>query len=144
MATKNNTYRNIPKAIGITLLSLLLMSTLLDAQTYSKQRIELPEIAIVNLLNGIRSDNNGVKKSCVYFAGKYKVLEVSQDLVEQIENSNDEELCQMIVWSLYQIGNDSCCEELQRVMKQHPLEKLKDFCNYLHKIKEYQTAVAKN
>ncbi len=144
MARKNRTHRNIPNLIGITLLILFLSSSKLSSQSTSFQQYEISELAISNIHNGIHSDNLGVKMNCIYFAGKYKILDVSRDLVEQIDISNDEELCQMMVWSLYQIGNDSCCEELQRVLKNHPSDKLKELCAYLHRIKEYQTAIAGN
>ena len=144
MATANNTYRNSSRVLGLTIMALFLMSCSFQPQTYSHQPVELPDIAIVNILNGIQSDNYGVKMSCIYFAGKYKIMEVSQDLVEVMKNSDNDELCQMLVWSLYQIGDESCCKELKTIIENHPSEKIRDFCNYLHKIKEYETAVAKN
>ena len=143
MATGNIKYRKCSRSLGLTIMALFLMSNTLISQTNSDQRVELPDIAILNILNGIQSDNHGVKMSCIYFAGKYKIVEVSQNLVEEIKDSNDDELCQMLIWSLYQIGDDSCCEELQAFVKNHPSEKLKVLCSYLHKIKEYETAIAK-
>ena len=144
MATANNTYRMGSRVLGLTIMALILMSCSFQPQTNSHQSEELPDIAIVNILNGIESDNYGVKMSCIYYAGKYKIKEVSQNLVEEIKSSGDDELCQMLVWSLYQIGNDSCCEELQTFVKNHSSEKLKVLCSYLQKIKEYETAVANN
>ena len=144
MATANIRYRKCSRILGLTIMALFLMSSTLISQTNSDQRVELPDIAILNILNGIQSDNYGVKMSCIYFAGKYKIVEVSQNLVKEVKGSNDDELCQMLVWSLYQIGDDSCCEELQAFVKNHPSEKLKALCSYLHKIKEYETAVANN
>lgn len=120
------------------------MSCSFQPQTNSDQRVELPDIAILNLLNGIQSDNYGVKMSSIYLAGKYKITEVSKNLIEEIKNSNDDELGQMLAWSLYQIGDDSYCEELQEFVKNHPSEKIRDFCANLHKIKQYETAVANN
>ena len=144
MATANNTYRMGSRVLGLTVMALFILSTLLHSQTNSDQQVELPDIAIVNILNGIQSDNHGVKISCIYFAGKYKIVEVSQYLVEAMKNSDNDELCQMLVWSLYQIGDESCCKKLKTIIENHPSEKIRDFCNYLHKIKEYETAVAKN
>ena len=144
MATANSTYRMGSRLLGLTVMALFILSTLLHSQTNSDQQVELPDIAIVNILNGIQSDNHGVKISCIYFAGKYKIVEVSQYLVEEMKNSDNEELCQMLVWSLYQISDESCCKKLKTIFENHPSEKIRDFCNYLHKIKEYETAVAKN
>ena len=143
MATTNNTTRKGSIILGMIVLALFLMSCSFQPQTNSDQHVELPDYAVINLLNGIQSDNYGVKMSSIYLAGKYKITEVSKNLIEEIKNSNDDELCQMLAWSLYQIGDDSYCEELQAFMKNHPSEKLKALCSYLHKIKEYETAIAK-
>lgn len=144
MATANNTTRKGSRSLGLTIMALFLMSCSFQPQTNSDQRVELPDIAILNLLNGIQSDNYGVKMSSIYLAGKYKITEVSKNLIEEIKNSNDDELGQMLAWSLYQIGDDSYCEELQEFVKNHPSEKIRDFCANLHKIKQYETAVANN
>ena len=144
MATTNNTYRKVPRSLGLTLMALFIMSSILNSQTISYQSVELPEIAIKNILQGIQSENDGVRMSCIYFAGKYKILEASQSLVEELKNPKNDELCPMLVWSLYQIGNDSCCEELQAFVKNHFSEKLKALCTYLHEIKKYETAIANN
>ena len=144
MATASKIYRMVSRILGLAIMTFILISCSFQPQPNSDQRVELPDIAIVNILNGIESDNYGVKMSCIYYAGKYKIREVSQNLVEEIKSSNDDELSQMLVWSLYQIGDDSYCEELQTIMKNHSSEKLKVLCSYLQKIKEYETAVANN
>ena len=144
MATAKNTYRKSSRILGLTVMALFLMSCSFQPQTNSDQRVELPDNTVINLVSGIQSDNYGVKMSSIYLAGKYKIMKVSKNLVEEVQNSNDDELCQMLVWSLYQIGNDSCCKELQSIVKNHPSGKIRDFCANLHKIKEYETAVANN
>ena len=120
------------------------MSCSFHPQTNSDQRVELPDYAIVNILNGIQSDNYGVKMSSIYLAGKYKIVDVSQELVEEIKRSEDDELSQMLVWSLYEIGNDSCWKELQAIVKNHPSDQLRDFCANLYKIKEYEPVITNN
>lgn len=144
MVTKNNTYRSIDsRLLGLTIITFFLISTMLYSQTNSDQRIELPDIAIQNLIIGIQSGNDGVMKSCIYFAGKYRIVDVSHELVEVMKNSESDELCQMLVWSLYQIGEESCCEEMRNIIENHSSETIRDFCNYLHNIKEFESAIAK-
>lgn len=143
MATKNRNGKSIPRFIGILALTTFFMSFSLQAQTNTDQNVELPDIAIVNILNGIQSDNHGLKMSCIYFAGKYKIIDISEDLVKELKKSDNEELCQMLVWSLYQIGDDKCCEELRKIVENHPSDKIRDFTKYLNTIKEYESAIAK-
>jgi len=104
----------------------------------------LPDAAIKSILQGIKSKNGGVKRSCIYFAGNYKIKEPSECLVEELTSLDDGELCSMVIWSLYEIGNESCCKELQEIVKNHDSAELKNFCSYLHKIREYEMAIAKN
>ena len=144
MATANSTYRMGSRFLGLVVLALFLMSCSFQPKTNLDQQVELPDKSVIILLNGIRSDNYGVKMSSIYLAGKYNIVDVSQGLVEVMKNSNDDELCKMLIWSLYEIGNDSCCEELRAIVKNHPSEKIRDFCANLQKIKEYETAVANN
>lgn len=144
MAHISKTYRMSSRVLGLTVIVLLLTSSFIHSQKSTEQKTEIPEIAIKNLLMGLESENDGVRLSCAYFAGKYKITEVSPKLVEAMKESNNDELCRMLLWSLYQIGNDECCIELQAVMKDHSSKDLKKLCEYLHKIKEYETAIAKN
>ena len=141
MATTNNASRKDSKVLLFTVLVLFAMSSFLNSQTHIVQKIELPDCAIQSILQGIKSQNEGVRKSCIYFAGKYKVLEASDCLVEELTNLDDSELSSMLVGSLFQIGNDSCCKELQTIVKNHDSEKLRNFCAYLSKIKEFELAL---
>ncbi len=142
MATTNRVSRKGSKVLLITVLVLFAWSNFLNSQTIIDQEIELSDAAIKSVLQGIKSENEGVKRSCIYFAGKYKIKEASECLVEEFPSLDDGELCSMLVWSLYQIGNESCCKELQIIVKNHDSEELKNFCSNLRKIKEYEMAIA--
>lgn len=142
MATTNNASRKGSKVLLLTVLVLFAMSSILNSQTHIIEELELPDYAIKSILQGIKSENEGVKRNCIYFAGKYKIKEASESLVEELPSLEDGELCSMLVWSLYQIGNDSCCKELQKFVKNHDSEELKNFCSNLSKIKEYGLSIA--
>ena len=146
MATTNNVSRKGSTVLLLAVLVLFAMSSILNSQTHIIEEIELSDCAIKSILHGIKSENEGVKRGCIYFAGKYKIKEASESLVEELPSLEDGELCSMLVWSLYQIGNESCCKELQNIVKNHDSEELKNFCSNLSKIKEYGLAIdlAKN
>ena len=80
--------------------------------------------------------------SLIYFAGKYKISELSQNLLEVLKNSTDEELCQMAVWSLHKIGDDASCKELQGLLEMHSSDKIREYCIFLNGIREYEKAIA--
>jgi HEAT repeat protein len=144
MDTTNNVSRKGSKVLLLTVLVLFAISSFLNSQILIIQEIELPEASIKSILQGIKSENDGVKKSCIYFAGKYKIQEASEYLVEELTVLDDGELCSLLVWSLYQIGDESCFKELQEIVKNHDSEELKNFCAYLSKIKEFELAIVNN
>ena len=144
MAFENKTYQNISRLLGILLLTLFLVSNSLLAHTESEQRVELLDIVKANILKGIQSDNYGLKMSSIYLAGKYKITDVSKELINEMKVSENEEVCQMLVWSLYQIGDESCCNEMRTIIENHPSEKIKSFCESMYKIKQYDSTKEKS
>ena len=144
MATKNRTYQKIPRLLGLLVLTFFLVSNSLFAQTESEQLVELPDIAKANILNGIQSDNYGIKMSSIYLVGKYKITDLSKELVKEMTVSENDEVCQMLVWSLYQIGDESCCNEMRTIIENHPSEKIKSFCESMYKIKQYDSTKEKS
>jgi hypothetical protein len=142
MATVYKTYRKIKKLFLVALLTLLLAPNILTSQAYTSQRIELSEAAMKNFQIGLKSDNDGIKMSLIYFTGKYKIRELSPNLLEVVQNSNNEEICQMAIWSLYQIGDDSSCIKLQELLEIHPSEKIREYCQFLESIRKYENSLA--
>lgn len=140
MATPKLSIRKVIRIIFILFLFIIISPNVHFSQTYSERSIELSERAIQNYLIGLRSENYGIRMSCLYFAGKYKLNEVSKELLEIVKNSNDDKLCEMAVWSLYQIGDEYCCEKLGYIIENHSSKKIKDFCNYLNNIRQYEIA----
>lgn len=44
---------------------------------------------IINISRGINSENEGLRKSSIFFAGKYKISEVTDLLEEELKNEKD-------------------------------------------------------
>ncbi len=66
---------------------------------------EFSETAIENLVAGINSDNNGLMRSSIYFAGKYQVAEASKALVNKLNSEKEPSNIILIALALYQIGD---------------------------------------
>ncbi len=145
MVVENRTYHKIPRLLGLFVLTLFLVSNSFLAQSSaSEENLELPELATLNILSGLQSDNYGLKMSSIYLAGKYKITDVSKELVKEMKVSDNEEVCQMLVWSLYQIGDESCCNEMRSIIENHPSEKIKSFYESMNKIKQYDSKSEKS
>ena len=126
----------------LTLIMLFFSTTLLFSQAKSDTGYDLPQIAIDNYLAGALSDNHGLKASCIYFLGKYKVLEANSQLIEQIGDTEDESLKILIAWSLYRIGEDSGLDKLEYMAVNSKSQDVKAFCSNLHGIKMLENALS--
>ncbi len=142
-----NSYRII-KILRFSLIFLLISTFSLFAQgksdhAYGRQDTEydLPQIAIDNYLAGAQSDNGGLKASCIYFLGKYRVLEANSQLIKEISNTADEDLKILIAWSIFRIGDDAGLEELEQLAINSESQNLKSFCSNLHGIKMLENAL---
>jgi HEAT repeat protein len=63
---------------------------------------------INNLKNGITSNNEGLRRSSIYFAGYYQVNELAGILSEQLYKSDDSKDRVIILMALYKIGGKDC------------------------------------
>ncbi len=127
-----------PSLSLLLLTGIFLIPFIISCQTVDNQKIHLDSSALKNYQDNLKSNNDGIVRSSIFFAGKYKLSEVAPDLLEILKNSKDEDLCKWAVWSIYEIGDDQCCSELQKILQNHPSKKTKELCNFLHNIKDYE------
>jgi len=70
----------------------------------SKSDVDVRESTIASLLEGLASDNMGLKSSCAYMLGKLKVTEAIIPLMRILHNDVNEELRISAALALYKIG----------------------------------------
>ena len=89
-------------------LSLIFVATVgeLTAQPNSIKNITDNKYALENLIEGIKSDNNGVKRSSIYFAGKYRIAEAEETLIEQLRKEQTPENRILIALVLYKLQSE--------------------------------------
>jgi hypothetical protein len=94
-----------PIYISITLLISPFTGIDSNAQSLPIDEITKNKYALDNLIAGIKSENCGVKRSAIYFAGKYGIKDVQDVLLEELKNEN--EPCTRILMALvlYELGN---------------------------------------
>lgn len=76
---------------------------------------KITKSSIENLKMGIKQENEGVRKCCIYFAGKYKISELTDDLVTQFVNEKNPQIRVLIALSLYQIQDGGSMEFLKKI-----------------------------
>jgi HEAT repeat protein len=92
------------KFVVYILITIFLVTTV-QAQENEFKQLPNKERAIQNLVIGIQSDNAGLKRSCIYFAGKYEVSEVVNELIELLGKEKDSSTKKVIALVLYKIGD---------------------------------------
>lgn len=94
------------------LLAILTASTVILAQSQKN----LTKNETQNLLMAIGSDNIGLKKSAMYFAGYYKVVEAAEALKNEMHNNADPSIQILAALSLFEIGDDTVLNDLQSLV----------------------------
>jgi hypothetical protein len=87
----------------VLLLVVFLLSTVAIAQKQSIGNVTTNEHALKNLIAGIQSENKGVKRSSIYFAGKYQIAEVEDVLIRQLHVEKDASTRILISLVLYEM-----------------------------------------
>ncbi|HSP86547.1 MAG TPA: HEAT repeat domain-containing protein [Ignavibacteriaceae bacterium] len=91
------------EAVVLITVFILLSGSVLNAQ--NDNPVKVKEVALKNLLVGIQSENEGLQRSSIFLAGKYKLtpaIDVLSEQLAEVENVNTRIL---IALSLYQIGS---------------------------------------
>jgi hypothetical protein len=83
---------------------------------------------------GIKSENKGLKKNSIYFAGLYLVDESAETLVEQLKVEEDPSLRILITKALYLIDNDKFMKEIKRLAKNDENQNVKEFAQRIYSI----------
>jgi HEAT repeat protein len=100
--------------LTVVLLSAFLVSAGF-AQKNSINEITNNEYALKNLVAGIQSDNTGVKRSSIYFAGKYRIAEAEDALINQLNEEEDAGTRILIALVLYEMGSEEGLLEVQKL-----------------------------
>ncbi len=88
-----------------TLITILLVTLLFSVTKMNAQEYNFSDREISNLVAGIESENNGLMRSSVYFAGFYKVKDAVASLVKKLETEDDPSNVILIAMAIYKIGD---------------------------------------
>lgn len=109
--------------IPAMLLAVLMLTTLVKAQnaenSYSKESVK-------TLVNGINSGNDGLTRSSIYIAGKYRVSEAVDALIEKMAEAKNPDTRILIVLSLYEIRDPKGMEAVKALSLNDISEKVRN------------------
>lgn len=137
MKTLKKSKHGSEKVFYILLTILFAAASVTFSQNINNNTV-IPESEKANYINGITSNNPGLKSSCIYFAGRYRLNEAGELLVKELKKSGEEDLSLLIAWSIYRIGEENCLEELNEIANNHNSKRLKTFCSHLNQQKKFE------
>ena len=100
-----------------------------DNKTSSKvviEKYDLAKNAIKSMLMGIKSENDGLRRSAIFYAGQYKIEEATDCLIEEFQKEKDPGTKILIALSLYKIGNPIAIDYIKDMVSNENNQKAKD------------------
>ncbi|MDP4116040.1 MAG: HEAT repeat domain-containing protein [Bacteroidota bacterium] len=102
--------------VSLTAVAALLLTAgtaTVNAQTVFENTKVVKSHGIPSLTLGVKSDNEGLKRSSIYFAGQYKIVEMVKPLTEQLRRENDASVRVLIALSLFEIGTPESMDAIK-------------------------------
>lgn len=69
--------------------------------------------ALENIVEGIHSENKGVRESSIYLAGQYRFIDTETALIEQLKVEKESDVKVLIGLALYRMNSEKGMKELQ-------------------------------
>jgi hypothetical protein len=107
----------------------LLVFTVSFGQTRRLSSMTNNKYALQNLEMGIQSLNGSVRKSAIYFAGKYEIIESEDALINQLKYETKAELKALIGLSLFSMKSEKGIKELQNLVSTDMNLKVRRMCH---------------
>lgn len=129
------------KKAGLVLLTITLLATATNAQENKYENKAITETAIANLICGIKNENEGVKRDCIYYAAVYKIYETIDALKEQLDDEENSSTRALIALALNKLGEDPGSEALSKYVSVDWNTRLKDTAAAFTTTNDYQAKV---
>lgn len=120
----------LTKSVLVLVLGLLLTNNIFAQNTLAE--FTKNKHALDNLLMGIHSENEGVRKSAIYFAGKYKVEETAQDLIDQLGKEENASIKILIGLALFEMNSKEGLEAMKKLSKSDTNTKVRRMATFIY------------
>lgn len=111
---KNGVKNNRKNLVGLLFVAFALLTfSAAFAQQSTLSELTKNRFASDNLKMGIKSENDGVRQSSIYFAGKYKLTEFEGALIDQLQNEKNSKIKALIGLSLYRMNSKDGMEVIK-------------------------------
>ena len=118
----------------ITLTSLVLVVLVLAVKPLSAQKVtdNNYKTAVANLIKGINSENKGLERASIYFAGRDRVTESVGALIERLNNEDDPSTRILIAVSLFEIRDPKGLDAIKELSVNDKNEKVRSISGLIY------------
>ena len=127
------------KVFSVFLLFIVLCSTSIFASNPpERDQLVISQNTIQSLINGIESDNTGLKTSSAYMLGELKITDAVIPLMKVMREDDNEEARIAAALSLYKLGTPLAMNAIRQAIRFDNSERVKKLClrfytDYLNK-----------
>lgn len=121
------------KILFFIICSLLILTTGNAEQPSNKNKEIQINRTIASLLQGLQSDNLGLKSGCIYMLGELKIDQAVIPLMKILKKESDEELKIAAALALYKIRDSRGMFSIKRAVKFENSERVKKFCDLFYR-----------
>lgn len=99
-----------------------------NAYTRPKTNVIIQQNTIESLLNGLNSENIGLKSSCAYMIGELQITKAVIPLMKMLRESENEDLRISAALALYKIGTPLAINAVKQAIKFDESERVSKHC----------------
>ncbi len=121
---------HLTKTVLVLVIGLLLTNSIFAQNSLSE--FTKNKYALDNLIMGIHSDNEGVRKSAIYFAGKYKVLESAEVLIEQLKKEENPGIKVLIALALFEMESKEGLDAVRKLSKNDESVRVRNMATFIY------------
>jgi len=121
----------LTKSVLVLILGMVLSSTLFAQNSLAE--FTKHKYALDNLIMGIHSENEGVRKSAIYFAGKYKVEETAGVLIAQLNNEENASIRVLIALALFEMDSKEGLDAVRKLSVNDDNLKVRRMAAFIYK-----------
>ena len=128
------------KQVVILAATLLIMGLTLTFGQAENSNIDkrITKDAVANYLRGLNSDNQGIRLSCAYYIGEYKISEAMIPLMKMLHNDKSECGRIMAALALTKIASGQSIYAVKQASKFDSSQRVRDLC---YKFYNHQVAL---
>lgn len=104
--------------------SLFVIALLTSSVLFAASPEKFGKNEISNLIMGINSENEGLQKSSIYFAGKYSISETAEEIFSVMEKSKNPSIKYLCAVSLLKMESKENLEKIYGYLQNHKQESI--------------------